>query len=55
MAAAQYPALGVFPKRLFAMSIFMLSDTPAAVSAEPAKSAAEIEPRSVNGATWRSP
>jgi hypothetical protein len=54
MAAAQYPALGVFPKRLFAMSIFMLSDTPAAVSAEPAKSAAEIESRSVNGATWRS-
>ena len=26
------------------MSIFMLSDTPAAVSAEPARSTAEIEP-----------
>jgi hypothetical protein len=44
MADAQYPALCVFRKRLFAMSIFMLSDTPAAVSAEPAQSAAEIEP-----------
>jgi hypothetical protein len=34
-----------FPEKgSLAMSIFMLSDTPAAVSAEPAQSAAEIEP-----------
>jgi hypothetical protein len=44
MAGAQYPALCVFRKRLFAMSIFMLSDTPAAVSVEPAQSTVEIEP-----------
>jgi hypothetical protein len=44
MAGAQYPALCVFRKRLFAMSFFMLSDTPAAVSAEPAQSTVEIEP-----------
>jgi hypothetical protein len=44
MAADQYPALCVFRKRLFAMSIFMLSDTSAVVSAEPAQTAAEIKP-----------